>query len=213
MKKTFLSVCAAVSLTLTSITAYAGAQESLKRFLASTRSFQAEFSQTTQGPNSRTQQVSNGKMAILKPGRFRWEVVHPYAQLIVGDGKKIWLHDPELEQVTVKSLDQALGATPAALLIGNGDDVLRQFDLSETDRADGLDWVEARPKKGSDASFEKIRLGFDPDGKLKAMELFDSFGQTTRLQFSALQQNPKLPPRLFIFTPPQGTDVIGGSED
>jgi outer membrane lipoprotein carrier protein len=200
----------AIFFSLASTTACgAGAVENLKAFLANTRSFQAEFSQSVQGQNSRAPQVSQGKVAILKPGRFRWEVTQPYVQLIVGDGKKIWLHDPELEQVTVKDMDQALGATPAALLLGSGDEVLRQFDLTESGKAEALDWLEARPKKGADTSFEKIRLGWSAAGKLERMELFDNFGQTTRLRFSHSQQNPKLSPDLFRFTPPQGTDVLG----
>lgn len=208
MKKGFLTLCAAALMLVASV-AHAGALTSLKQFLAGTRSYQADFTQTTQGPSSRMPQVAKGKLSILKPGRFRWEITQPYVQLIVGDGKKIWLHDPELEQVTVKNLTQALGTTPAALLIGNGDDVLRQFDLTETGTVDALEWVEARPKKGSDASFDKIRLGFSRAGKLQQMELFDSFGQTTYLQFSRQQQNPDLAPALFVFTPPAGTDVIG----
>ncbi|MDR3055800.1 MAG: outer membrane lipoprotein chaperone LolA [Zoogloeaceae bacterium] len=207
MKKGFLTFL--TLLALVPDMAHADALESLKNFLAGTRSFQAEFSQSVQGVNSRAPQLSKGKMAILKPGKFRWEITQPYVQLIVGDGKKIWLHDPELEQVTVKEMGQALGATPAALLMGTSDDVLRQFDLTESGKAESLDWVEARPKKGADTSFEKIRLGFGTAGKLEKMELFDNFGQTTRLQFSRQQQNPKLPPGLFTFTPPKGTDVIG----
>ncbi|GHU10922.1 outer-membrane lipoprotein carrier protein [Betaproteobacteria bacterium] len=208
MKKGFLTLFLTL-LTLVFTTAHAGALDALKKFLADTRSFQAEFSQSVQGPNSRAAQVSKGKMAIQKPGKFRWEITQPYVQFIVGDGKKIWLHDPELEQVTLKDMDQALGATPAALLMGTGDDVLRQFDLMESGKAESLDWVEARPKKGADTSFEKIRLGFDAAGKLEKMELFDNFGQTTRLQFFKQQQNPRLASALFVFTPPPGADVIG----
>jgi len=187
--------------------AQAGAVDFLKQFLDNTQSFRAGFSQSVLSRSGRKPQQSTGKLAFLKPGKFRWEVEQPYPQLMVGDGKKVWIHDPELEQVTVKKMDQALGATPAALLSGSSD-TLKNFSLSEGGNSDGLDWVEARPKN-QEASFDRVRLGFTPDGKLQAMEMFDNFGQTTTLRFHQAESNPALPLSLFQFTPPKGADVIG----
>lgn len=187
--------------------AQAGAVDSLKQFLDGTRSFRAEFSQSVLSKGGRKPQNSTGKLAFQKPGKFRWDVERPYPQLMVGDGKKVWIHDPELEQVTVKKMDQALGATPAALLSGSSD-ILKNFNLSEGGSSDGLEWAEARPKS-QEASFDRVRLGFAPDGQLKAMEMFDNFGQSTTLRFHQPERNPALPASLFQFSPPKGTDVIG----
>lgn len=187
--------------------AQAGAVDALRQFLDGTRSFRAEFSQSVQPKSGRKAQHSSGRLAFQKPGKFRWEVERPYAQLMVGNGQKVWIHDPELEQVTVRKMDQALGATPAALLSG-GSDILRQFNLSEGGSSDGLEWVEARPRS-QEAGFDRVRLGFTPDGQLKAMEMFDNFGQHTTLRFHQPERNPVLPASLFQFTPPRGTDVIG----
>lgn len=187
--------------------AQAGAVDALKQFLDGTRSYRAEFSQSVLSKSGRKPLQSTGKLAFQKPGKFRWDVEKPYPQLMVGDGQKVWIHDPELEQVTVKKMDQALGATPAALLSGTSD-MLRNFNLSEGGEADGLQWVEARPKS-QEASFDMVRLGFVPNGELKAMEMFDNFGQTTFLRFHQPERNPALPASLFRFTPPKGTDVIG----
>jgi chaperone LolA len=185
----------------------AGAIEALERFLTTTNSFQAEFSQSTRGPNQQMPQYSKGSVALVKPGKFRWEITEPYAQLVVGDGKQIWLFDPELEQVTLKSMDTAFSASPAALLTGKRD-ILRQFELSEEDRADaeGLLWVSARPKNKE--NFENIRVGFHADGRLAGMELLDTFGQTTVFRFQYSRQNPRLPAHFFRFTPPEGMEVI-----
>lgn len=187
--------------------AQAGAVDSLKQFLDNTRSFRAEFSQSVLSKSGRKPQNSAGKLAFQKPGKFRWDVERPYPQLMVGDGKKVWIHDPELEQVTVKKMDQALGATPAALLSGSSD-ILKNFNLSEGGSSEGLEWAEARPKS-QEASFDRVRLGFAPDGQLKAMEMFDNFGQSTTLRFHQPERNPALPASLFQFTPPKGADVIG----
>ena len=126
--------------------------------------------------------------------------------MIVGDGRKVWIYDEDLKQVTVKKLDQALGSTPAALLAGNNE-AMRAFRLTDKGVKDGVEWLEAVPRD-KEGSFERIRMGFGESG-LRQMELVDSFGQTTVLRFGSLERNPKLDPAQFRFTPPKGADVIG----
>lgn len=185
----------------------ADAVKLLENFVERTHSFQADFSQLIQAQSGRRPQSASGRLAFQKPGKFRWELQQPYPQLMVGDGKRVWIHDPDLQQVTVKKMDHALGSTPAALLAGNRD-LLRNFELSATGPAEGLDWVEARPRQ-QESGFERMRLGFAPNGDLRAMQLFDNFGQTTTLRFHQPQRNPSLAPGLFQFSPPPGADVIG----
>jgi outer membrane lipoprotein carrier protein len=187
----------------------AGAIDALERFLTATKSFQAEFSQSTFSPNSREARRARGSVALAKPDKFRWEVSEPYAQLVVGDGKQVWLFDPELEQVTRRKMDAALSASPAALLVGKRD-ILSQFELAEEGKADaeGIAWVSARPRDKE--SFERIRVGFHANGRLAGMEFLDAFGQTTAFRFHRFQQNLRLPDSLFSFVPPEGADVIEG---
>ena len=151
-------------------------------------------------------QASKGSFVFQRPGRFRWTYAKPVDQVIVGDGERVWIHDRELNQVTVRKLSRALGSTPAALLAGAGD-VEKAFELSDAGTRDGLEWLEAKPRE-PDAGFERIRMGFSATG-LAAMELTDNFGQTTRLRFSNLQRNPKVDPAEFRFEPPKGADVLG----
>ncbi|WP_291992033.1 outer membrane lipoprotein chaperone LolA [Candidatus Accumulibacter sp. ACC003] len=187
-------------------TAAAGAIERLHSFLDSTRTVRADFTQTVIARNGRKPQVSSGVMIISRPGKFRWQIDKPYAQLLVGDGEKIWIYDPDLRQVTVRKVGAALGGTPAALLAGDSR-IEKDFTLREAGERDGLEWVEATPK-APDSGFEKVRLGFS--GKdLTAMELLDSLGQTSSLLFAHVERNPQLAPALFRFTPPANTDVIG----
>ena len=156
--------------------------------------------------NGRKPQQSSGLVSISRPGKLRWEILKPYPQLVVGDGEKIWIHDQELQQVTVRKAGQAISGSPAALLAGNND-LEKNFTLKEAGEADGMVWVEATPKAG-DSGFEKVRLGF-AGANLKAMELQDSFGQTTHISFSRVERNPTLPGTNFKFTPPPGVDVVG----
>ena len=130
----------------------------------------------------------------------------PVDQVIVGDGERVWIHDRDLNQVTVRRLSRALGSTPAALLAGAAD-VEKAFELSDAGTKDGREWLEARPRE-REAGFERVRMGFDAEG-LRAMELLDHFGQTTELRFMNLRRNPKVDKSEFRFEPPKGTDVLG----
>lgn len=181
----------------------------LRAFLDGTKTLRAAFTQTLlrkgqQGKQSL--QASSGEMAIARPGKFRWQITQPYPQLMVSDGQKVWLHDPELNQVTVRKIGQTLNGTPAALLAGDGA-LDKHFTLRDLGEKDGLGWVEAVPKS-SDGGFERVLLGFAGDS-LKTMTLADNFGQTTVLIFSRIERNPTLAPSLFRFTPPAGADVVG----
>ena len=180
--------------------------ERFSEFINQTLTARGEFEQKIFDRNRKLLQESRGVLAFSRPGKFRWTYVKPYAQLIVGDGSKVWIYDEDLKQVTVRKLDQALGSTPAALLAGNNE-AMRAFNLSDQGTKGGLEWLEALPRD-KEGNFEKIRMGFGFSG-LEVMELLDSFGQTTVLRFVSLQRNPRLDPGLFRFSPPKGADVIG----
>jgi len=189
------------------LTAHAGGIDKLKKFIAATHSAQANFTQVVLDRNGKRIQSASGTMQFQRPGKFRWTYQKPYEQLIVGDGVKFWLYDVDLNQVTVKKLDAALGSSPAALLSGNNE-IERAFTLKESGNLDGLDWLQAKPKT-QDSNFEKILMAFNAQADLVIMELNDSFGQKTVLRFSEMQRNPKLPEQQFKFTPPKGADVLG----
>jgi outer membrane lipoprotein carrier protein len=195
-----------VVIALLPVFAHAGAVDQLHDFLKNTRTLKADFAQSVIAKNGRKPQQSSGVVAIARPGKLRWEIQKPFPQLVVGDGEKIWIHDPELQQVTVRKAGQAIGGSPAALLSGSNE-LEKNFTLKEAGEAEGLNWVEATPKV-SDSGFERVRLGFS-GSDLKAMELLDSFGQTTLIHFSRLERNPALPAATFRFVPPAGVDVVG----
>ncbi len=187
--------------------AHAGGIDKLKEFIAATRSAQADFTQVVLDRNGKRIQSASGIMQFQRPGKFRWAYQKPYEQIIVGDGAKFWLYDVDLNQVTVKKLDAALGSSPAALLSGNNE-IERGFVLKESGSQDGLDWLQAIAKT-RDSSFEKILMAFNAQAELVVMELNDTFGNKTVLRFTAMQRNPKFSAQQFQFTPPKGADVLG----
>lgn len=196
----------AILLAVLPFSAQAGAIEKLKIFIASTHSAQANFTQVVLEQNGKRMQSASGVMQFQRPGRFRWTYQQPYEQIIVGDGAKFWLYDKDLNQVTVRKLDAALGSSPAALLAGSNE-IERGFILKESGSREGLEWLQATPKF-QESSFSAVYMGFDAQAALVAMELNDAFGHKTVLRFSAMQRNPKLSATQFQFTPPPGADVI-----
>lgn len=185
--------------------ASASGTDALKSFLSQTTSVKARFAQMVLDRNLKPLQQAQGVMQFSRPGKFRWDYVKPYEQTIVGDGERLWIHDKDLNQVTVRKLDRALGASPAALLAGSND-LERNFTLSDSGSKDGLDWLDAVPKS-RDTAFERVRMGFGKSG-LAAMELRDQFGQVTVITFADIERNPRIAADVFRFTPPKGADVI-----
>lgn len=186
--------------------ASASGLDELHAFLAGTHSATAAFRQTVTRRDGRSAQQSSGTFAFERPGRFRWVYEKPYAQVIVGDGRRVWVYDQDLNQVMVRNLDTALGQTPAALLAGDNE-LENNFTLIASGDADGLAWVDAIPK-AHDSQFKSIRIGFAQDLPRRMM-LTDAFGQATTLFFDDMKRNPQLAAGLFTFTPPKGADVVG----
>lgn len=179
--------------------------DQLRAFVDGARTGKATFRQVVKRQSGQVPQVSSGTFAFARPGKFRWSYDKPYSQLLVGDGEKLWIYDRDLNQVIVKKLDRALGATPASLLAGSNA-FEQNFVLTAGGGADGMDFVEAKPKS-QDTGFDQIRIGFK-DNLPRTMELHDTFGQVTELTFDTFERNPVIDPALFRFSAPPGADVI-----
>lgn len=182
----------------------ADAVDTLREFVRDVKSGRAAFTQTVTSPDGRKTKTSSGRFEFLRPDRFRFVYTKPFEQTIVGDGGKVWIHDPDLNQVSSRSMSRALGASPAALLTGAA--LERDFELAPLPERDGLQWAEARPR-AKDGPFQSVRIGFR--GKeLAAVEIVDSFGQRSQLAFTQVQSNPPLAPDAFRFVPPPGAEVL-----
>lgn len=182
----------------------ADAVESLRRFVREVRSGQATFTQTVTAADGQRRKTSSGEFEFVRPDRFRFVYRKPFEQLIVGDGQKVWLYDPELNQASSRRQAQALGSTPAALLAGGS--LEPAFELAPLPAAEGLAWAQARPRD-AEAALREMRVGFR-GAELAVVEIVDAFGQRTRLAFSGFKAGVALPAERFRFVPPAGADVI-----
>ncbi len=170
------------------------------------KTLQAEFSQTVLDSELNVVRETSGTLQLSRPGKFRWEYAAPFAQIIVADGLNLWTYDPDLEQATVKPLENSLASSPAAVFTGDAP-LDENFTVREMGQAGVLYWVALIPKV-HDGDFESIRIGLE-NNQLATMELRDSLGQITRIIFRNVVRNPSLAPETFVFTPPTGADVIG----
>jgi outer membrane lipoprotein carrier protein len=206
--KTFLRRAAVVLVLavplLAPLTARADAVETLRSFVQSVQSGRAAFTQVATSPDGAKKKTSSGDFEFQRPNRFRFDYAKPYEQQIVADGQKVWLYDLDLNQVTVRPFDQALGATPAALL--SGGHLERDFTLQAEADQGGLQWVQAQPK-AKEGQIRQLRIGFR-GRDLAAIELTDALGQRSRLDFTHFESNIRIVPERFRFTAPAGADVL-----
>jgi len=205
MKRHLQHLALAAWLACATQAAHADAVDTLREFTREVKTGRASFTQTVTSPDGARKKTSSGSFEFSRPNRFRFAYDKPFEQLIVSDGSKVWLHDIDLNQISVRLLDQALGGTPAALLAGGT--LEKDFELAAQPSKDGLDWVQATPR-AKDGSVTQLRVGFR-GRELAALEIVDAFGQRSQLLFSAVQQGLALPAERFRFVPPPGVDVIG----
>ena len=195
---------AAALFAFAAVAAHADAVDTLKEFVREVKTGRAAFTQTVTAPDGVKRRSSSGSFEFARPNRFRFAYAKPFEQVIVADGLKVWIFDADLNQVSVRAFNSALGATPAALLAGGS--LEKDFDLSNQPSKDGVDWALATPKN-KDGAFQSVRVGFK--GKtLSAIEITDSFGQRSLLLFTQMLANPVVAADAFRFTPPAGADVI-----
>ena len=202
-----LTRLAVLFLALATGTAFAAGRDRMQGFTQGLKGLEGRFEQRVFDPNGKQTEHSSGTVELLAPRQFRWAYLKPYAQLIVADGDHIWIHDPDLDQVTVRNQSFEEQSSPLTVLI-DPTELDRQFVVKDGGAKGGLEWLQLTPRKAEGAPFEKARLGFGAAGLVR-MELFDALGQRTEMQFSDWRRNPSFAPGRFRFTPPKGADVIG----
>jgi outer membrane lipoprotein carrier protein len=207
MKRLFLLAAATVAVSVSSLAMAAGpARTRLDAFTTGLHSLTGKFSQTLKDANGNSGKASNGTLALEAPRQFRWETLAPSKQTIVADGSRVWLYDPDLEQVTVRVQSSEESHSPLTVLT-DVKQMDKDFNVAEQGEHDGLSWLRLT-SKAKDPQFDYADLGFDAGG-LARMVFRDQLGAVTDIRFSDWQRNVAIPPQTFNFVPPPGADVIG----
>lgn len=204
MKYRLSKFLTSLALSFMAVAAQADSVDTLNSFLKDVKSGRANFTQTVTSPDGKRTKKSSGTFEFQRPNQFRFVYQKPFEQTIVADGQKVWIFDPDLNQASSRKIDQALGATPAALLAGGN--VSRDFVLKAQANDKGLEWVLATPRQ-AEGSIQNLRIGFR-SGELSAIEIMDAFGQKSLLEFTGVVSNPSIPAERFRFQLPAGADLI-----
>ncbi|NLY14247.1 MAG: outer membrane lipoprotein chaperone LolA [Gammaproteobacteria bacterium] len=214
MYKGLLSVLGGVVLTTAALLPVAYAAENseqqrsankLSELLSKTQTIRGKFSQLTLDSTGTQLQEASGQMVLQRPGLFRWHTDPPLEQLLVSNGEKVWLYDPDLMQVTVQKMDQRLTHTPALLLSGDVSKISENFTITYKEGGPVIDFILTPTAK--DTLFDTLRLSFR-NGVINDMQLLDAVGQRTNILFMGVQINEQVDASEFVFEAPAGVDVI-----
>ncbi|MFK7605699.1 MULTISPECIES: outer membrane lipoprotein chaperone LolA [unclassified Pseudomonas] len=203
----FTSMLLLPILAFSSLSAHADAQDvtRLSQLLEKSKTITANFSQLTLDGSGTQLQETKGEMSVQRPGLFYWHTEAPQEQTMISDGQKVTLWDPDLEQATIKKLDQRLTQTPALLLSGDVSKISESFDISSKQAGEVMEFI-LKPKT-KDTLFDSLNLSFR-NGMINNMRLVDSVGQRTDILFSGVKANEPIPASKFKFVIPKGADVI-----
>jgi outer membrane lipoprotein carrier protein len=179
----------------------------IEKFVSRLETLSADFVQVVRNQDGEVIERATGSLSLWRPNRFRWDYREPYQQTIVADGERLWLYDADLQQVTVRSLEDGLGSTPAMLLSGAGS-LSDGFKGEAAVTVDGWSWCHLHPRQ-TNADFERVTMIFSPEGDLAGMELRDKLGQRTQIDFTNVKRNWRPDPKVYKFEVPEGADVIG----
>lgn len=204
---TVITLPVALGLALASGGASAQARARLDTFTQGLKTLEGGFTQTVYDQKGRVKESSSGKVSMSAPNLFRWQYVKPYQQLIVADGKTVWIYEPDLHQVSKRPQGVEEQSSPLAALVDRTK-LDSQFNVAEGGQGSGLEWLTLTPKSKAGASFDNARLGFGQRGLAKIV-ITDGLGQRTEMNFGTWKRNGRVPASSFRFSPPKGVDVIG----
>ena len=195
------------ALLFASSAANAGARDDLNAFTKGLKGLDGQFSQQVLDARGKQKERASGRVAVSAPRLFRWEYTKPYPQLIVADGKTVWVYEPDLQQASKRAQGVEEANSPLAILL-DPSKLDRDFVVKEAGTRDGLEWLQLTPKQ-AEAGFKTARLGFGKGG-LAQMEYVDALGQRTKIAFTGWKRNPAFAKGTFVYVPAKGVDVIGG---
>jgi len=203
VKKTLAALAMSLAMPLSAL-ANEGA-ERLTSLLEPLETYEASFEQQILDADGERLQEAEGRMWLSRPGKFRWEVDAPYQQEVVSDGEEVILYDPDLEQVTVQALDQRVTQTPALLISGSANDLTESYEVSRQQQGSAETFTLL--PTDADTLFEELKLTFRGE-QLTTLQMTDSTGQRTAIEFREIRQNGDIDDERFAFEIPEGTDVI-----
>ena len=202
-----LPVAAVLGAGLLAGTAQAGARDDLAAFTNGLKGLDGQFTQQVYDASGKRKETASGRVALSAPRLFRWEYSKPYPQLIVADGKHVWVYEPDLQQATKRPQGAEEQNSPLAALI-DPSKLERNYTVTEAGTSAGLEWLQLTPRNAEEGGFRSAKLGFGKGG-LQKMSVVDALGQRTEIAFSGWKRNPGFKAGTFRYVPDKNVDVVG----
>lgn len=171
------------------------------------RALDMTFEQTSSGVSYFEPFKQAGRLMVERPGKLRWEFHGEQARTWISDGSTLWIVDEVRKNVQLmKGVDAAI-ARYFSFLTGLKD-VQKDFTvtLAAPPPAGGVA-LELVPKV-SDDSVARILVELGESGRVGAVSVFNTFGDTTRLVLASVKEQPDLDDALFRWQDREGWDVL-----
>ncbi|QQX82364.1 outer membrane lipoprotein chaperone LolA [Shewanella sp. KX20019] len=178
----------------------ADASEQLKVKLTEIDNLKANFSQTVTDINDKVIQTGAGIFALAQPNQFYWHLTAPDESLIVADGTDVWIYNPFAEEVSVMDVNQAISASPIALLVHSDPETWSQYKVQSNGQC-----FEISPLD-TDAGVAEVEVCFN-DITLTKMVLKDQQGNTSNFTLSDQTKVKESESDLFKFIVPEDVDI------
>jgi outer membrane lipoprotein carrier protein len=181
--------------------------DEIVKLLDNIHTMQANFSQYHIDSNGKMIGTKTcGKMSLLRPGKFRWEIIEPNKQLILIKDNYYSIYDVDLEQLIKHKVNYRNLSNPILLLSSPAKTLKEFFTITKIVISDQENWFKLIPKT-SDSNYRWVKMHFS--GRiLDKIQIMDNLGQRSIVDFSELIFNIPLTSNIFTFIPPPNTDIL-----
>ena len=189
------------------------AAKELINLLAGVPTYSAEFEQLTRDARGELIETQVGRVVFSRTLGLRWQIDAPFSQVMVAKRKALYVHDLDLEQLTVRNLGDLPDSAFTLLLMNASEESLAGFSIQHVTSADrrlGIGYVLEPNDKAS--VFQRLRIYFF-EGVMIRIDVADHFGHQTEVLFRNPKANQVVELSEFDIVVPEGTDVIGDVTD
>ena len=184
------------------------ALDSIQRQYEKVSTFEADFTQRSYVKMMNQTQSVKGTVKIKKPGKMKWVYGAPDTQILISDGKNLWLYVPEEEQATKVPVESIYSSnTPALFLAGKGK-LTRSFNVESVSQENQNILVTLVPKN-EDQGLARLILHADKKNyQITGSTVYDKLGNKTEIRFSQIRINREIPEEQFQLKTPPGVEIL-----
>jgi len=171
--------------------------------------FSARFFQTSTLKAMDITETASGTMLVKRPGMMHWTYEKPDKQVIVTDGKNLWIYRPADNQVTVGSAPSFFGDGKGASFLSNIQSLRKTFHVTLEKMNASQEYVLKLVPMDKSYDLSSVLLVVSSDtSDIVEVVTYNSYDDETRIELSNIQMEQNLDDAQFKFTIPQGAEVV-----